>query len=78
MIQIGADLFYMPRKRERKERLTSTQAAAALGVTRQTLHNWVKAGKVASPDSDVTKGYFRWTPGEVESIRMALNRKESL
>lgn len=68
----------MPRKRQRTERLTSTQVASALGVTRQTLHNWIKAGKVVCPDSNVSKGYFRWTPTEVESIRMVMNRKETL
>jgi predicted site-specific integrase-resolvase len=78
MIQNGARMFDMPRKRQRIERLTSTQVASTLGVTRQTLHNWIKSGKIACPDADVSKGYFRWTALEVESLRMAFNRKESL
>ena len=67
---------FMPRRRQRIQRLSNTQVASALGVTRQTLHNWIKSGRVQAPLENSVPGYFRWTPAEVEGIRMTIQNKE--
>jgi DNA-binding transcriptional MerR regulator len=62
----------MPKKQERAGFLTSAQAAVALGLTKGTLHYWIKQGKIPPPESDPENGYYRWTLTDVELIRQTL------
>lgn len=50
----------------------STEAAAKLiGVSRQTLHLWIEAGKIAAPKSvDLgTRSILLWTKADIERAR---------
>jgi len=62
------------RKRSRLdlEYLTTTQVARALGITKRTLHNKIKAGRVTPPEVNPRNGYFIWTMADLEMARKAL------
>jgi DNA-binding transcriptional MerR regulator len=66
----------MPKKRESSKFLTSAQVAIALGLTKGTLHYWIRQGKVPPPEVNPENGYYRWTLADVENIRLTL-REES-
>jgi predicted site-specific integrase-resolvase len=53
--------------------ITSTELARMLEISRQTLYNWLKAGKIPSPSRHPSTGYPRWKPEDVDRIRMILN-----
>lgn len=59
------------------EILTTARAARILGVSKRTLHNWIKAGKVPPPESNPENGYLQWTMSDVAVIRNVL-REEKL
>ena len=52
--------------------LTSARVARILGITKRTLHNWIKAGKVPGPEANPENGYLQWTMADVEVARRAL------
>lgn len=53
---------------------TSEQAAQALGVTKRTLKNWLRLGKIAEPDRNPITGYRRWTLRDIENARQTMLR----
>jgi len=57
--------------------LTSARAARILGITKRTLHNWIKAGKIPAPEANPANGYLQWTMSDVEVVRRVLT-EESL
>jgi DNA-binding transcriptional MerR regulator len=65
----------MPRRNRSRfevERLTTAQAARALGISKRTLHNRIKAGKLTPPEVDPKNGYFVWTLADLEMARKLL------
>jgi len=52
--------------------LTSARVARILGITKRTLHNWIKAGKIPAPEVNPENGYLQWTMGDVETVRNVL------
>jgi DNA-binding transcriptional MerR regulator len=52
--------------------LTSGRVARILGITKRTLHNWIKAGKIPAPDANPDNGYLQWTMADVEVVRNVL------
>ncbi len=52
--------------------LTSAKVAVMLGISKRTLHNWVKAGKIPPPEVDPSNGYYRWKLSDLDSIRNIL------
>jgi predicted DNA-binding transcriptional regulator AlpA len=51
------------------EFITTRELARLLGVSRQTLYNWIAAGKIPEPRRHPTTGMPRWRPDEVETLR---------
>jgi len=46
---------------------TTREAAKKVGVSHQTLHNWIDAGEVAPKQIEVGKMVVRlWTEGDIE------------
>ena len=43
-----------------------------LGISKRTLHNWVKSGKIPPPEIDASNGYYRWRMGDVDAVRNIL------
>jgi DNA-binding transcriptional MerR regulator len=49
-----------------KKLYTTTQAAAKIGVTRQTLYNWAEMKLIDAPEA-IVPGVRLWTADEVEA-----------
>jgi DNA-binding transcriptional MerR regulator len=49
--------------------LTTDQVAKILGITKKTLKNWLKAGKIPEPPRNQINNYRIWTLADVEAIR---------
>jgi DNA-binding transcriptional MerR regulator len=56
-------------------RLRSEDVAGILGVTKRTLKNWLRAGRISEPQRDPNNNYRVWTLQDVESIRRMLEEK---
>jgi len=60
------------RPRRENVYLTSAKVAPMLGISKRTLHNWVKSGKIPPPEIDASNGYYRWRMGDVDAVRNIL------
>ena len=60
-----------------QEYLTTARVARILGITKRTLHNWIKAGKVPGPEINPDNGYLQWTMADVETVRNVLMEESS-
>lgn len=60
--------------RSRREHLylKSAKVAPMLGISKRTLHNWVKSGKIPPPEVDASNGYYLWKMADVDAIRNIL------
>jgi predicted site-specific integrase-resolvase len=67
----------MRRAATSQEVLTSARVARILGITKRTLHNWIKAGKIPGPDVNPDNGYLQWTITDVEVARNVLTEEPS-
>lgn len=52
--------------------LSSARVAGILGISKRTLHNWVKSGKIPPPEVDSSNGYYLWKLSDVDAIRNIL------
>ncbi len=52
--------------------MTTARVARILGITKRTLHNWIKAGRVPGPEANPDNGYLQWTMADVEVVRNVL------
>ncbi len=52
--------------------LKTSEVAAVLGVSLQTLYNWLRAGRIPEPERNPLTGYRLWTPRDVERIRQTI------
>jgi excisionase family DNA binding protein len=62
---------------QRQEYLTTARVARILGISKRTLHNWIKAGKVPGPEANPGNGYLQWTMADVEVVRNTLMEESS-
>jgi predicted site-specific integrase-resolvase len=67
----------MRRAGNAQEFLTTARVARILGISKRTLHNWIKAGKVPAPEANPDNGYLQWTMTDVEVVRNALMEERS-
>ena len=63
------------KKRAETVYLTSAQVAKALGITKRTLLNRIKTGRIPEPDVNPTNRYYRWTLAEVAAIQNNLDER---
>ena len=49
--------------------LTTTEAADTVGITRATIHNWIKRGRVRPPKMQVGNGVRLWSESDVARLR---------
>ena len=55
--------------------LNTGQVADILGITKKTLKNWLKAGRIPEPQRNPMNRYRRWTLQDIESIRRIVNER---
>jgi excisionase family DNA binding protein len=53
------------------ETLTTAQVAKVLGVSRQTLYNWLREGRIAEPPRHPLTNHMRWKAEDVARIQRA-------
>jgi DNA (cytosine-5)-methyltransferase 1 len=58
----------MQESKKQKEYLTISETAKILGVTKETLRNWEKAGKITAPRRGVFSNYRMYKREYVEKI----------
>lgn len=56
--------------------LTSEQVASILGITKRTLKNWLRSGRIAEPPRNPRNNYRFWKLADVEAIRRILSQEE--
>jgi excisionase family DNA binding protein len=66
----------MPRRKNLTIQFTTAKVALLLGVSKQTLLNWVRSGKVPAPETMNNGKYYRWTVSELEGLRAILREEE--
>ena len=62
-------------------KLTTSQAAMAVGVSRTAIYNWIRQGKIAAPNQAwIGESSFRfWTREDIERVKnYKLNRRPKL
>ena len=55
--------------------LLSHEVAELIGVTTQTLYNWLRQGKIPEPKRNPLTRYRLWTVRDVDAIRGALSER---
>jgi excisionase family DNA binding protein len=55
--------------------LTSDQVASILGITKRTLKNWLRSGRIPEPRRNPRNNYRIWTLTDVEVIRHILREE---
>lgn len=55
--------------------LLSHEVAELIGVSTQTLYNWLRQGKVPEPERNPLTQYRLWTLRDVEAIRAAVRER---
>ena len=55
----------------------SAEVAELLGVTKQTLLNWLRRGLVSEPERNPATGYRLWTEKDIERGRRMLRERSS-
>ncbi len=63
------------RLRQDQTYLSSARIAGILGISKRTLHNWVKCGKIPAPEVDQSNGYYLWKVSDLDSIRNILQEE---
>ncbi len=56
----------------RKEYLSAAAVAKLLNVSRATLYNWLRLGKIPEPERNELTGYPLWRVEDVQRIREAV------
>ena len=68
----------MPKAKVRKvEYFKSAEVAELIGVTKQTLLNWLRQGLITEPERNPATGYRLWTEKDIERIRRFLRERAS-
>jgi predicted site-specific integrase-resolvase len=68
-------MILMRRAVQSQDYLSSARVARILGITKRTLHNWIKAGKIPAPEANPDNGYLEWTMTDVEVVRNVLTEE---
>jgi DNA-binding transcriptional MerR regulator len=68
----------MPKTRSRgTDYFKSAEVAELIGVTKQTLLNWLRQGLITEPERNPATGYRLWTEKDIERIRRFLRERAS-
>lgn len=59
------------------EYFKSAEVAELIGVTKQTLLNWLRRGLIDEPERNPATNYRLWTERDIERIRRFLRERAS-
>ncbi|MGH9662206.1 MAG: MerR family DNA-binding transcriptional regulator [Bryobacteraceae bacterium] len=57
--------------------LLSHEVAELLGVSTQTLYNWIRKGRIPDPPRHPLTSYRLWTVRDVEVIRQTIRERKA-
>jgi DNA-binding transcriptional MerR regulator len=60
-------------RKRKSQYMTASEVARMLEISRQTLYNWLKSGKIPQPSRHPSTGYPMWKPEDVDRIRIILS-----
>ena len=60
-----------------RDYLSTREVAEVLGISRQTLYNWLKEGKIPGPRRHPLTSYPEWKPEDVDRIRAIVTGAEA-
>jgi DNA-binding transcriptional MerR regulator len=58
--------------RSERQYLTTAAVARILGVSTQTIYNWLRSGKIAEPERNPLTAYRQWTLKDVDMVRASI------
>jgi predicted site-specific integrase-resolvase len=61
----------------RDDYLSTSEVAKLLGVSRQTLYNWLQAGRIPEPPRHAMTNHMRWQPVDVQRIQRIVKEGRS-
>jgi DNA-binding transcriptional MerR regulator len=64
-------------KPRRVEYFKTAEVAELIGVTKQTVLNWLKQGLITEPERNPATGYRLWTEKDIERVRRFLRERAS-
>ena len=67
----------MRRAVQSQDYLSSARVARILGISKRTLHNWIRVGKIPAPEANPDNGYLQWTMADVQVVRNVLMEEPS-
>ena len=63
--------------RRRVDYFKTAEVAELIGVTKQTVLNWLKQGLITEPERNPATGYRLWTEKDIERVRRFLRERVS-
>jgi DNA-binding transcriptional MerR regulator len=73
----GALYYCLIMFRSARQYLTTAEVARTLGVSTQTIYNWLRAGKISEPERNPLTAYRMWTVKDVDMVRMSISEVRS-
>lgn len=64
------------RKERLKTVLNTAEVASLIGITKQSLLNWIRQGRVIDPERNPANNYRMWSEGDVQRLREMIREKQ--
>lgn len=55
--------------------LNTAEVAALIGITKQTILNWIRSGRIDEPQRNPVNNYRMWSENDVARIRHMLRER---
>lgn len=63
-------------KMRRKAYLNTAEVAELLGITKQTVLNWIRQGRVVEPERNPVNNYRMWSESDVQRLRDMIRERQ--
>jgi len=57
--------------------MSTREVAKLLGISRQTLYNWLQAGRIPEPPRHPMTNHMRWQPVDVQRIQRIVREERA-
>ncbi len=63
-------------KMRRKEYLNTAEVAELFGITKQTVLNWMRQGRIVEPERNPVNNYRIWSESDVQRVRDMIRERD--
>jgi DNA-binding transcriptional MerR regulator len=56
--------------------LTTAEVAELLGISKQTVLNWIRQGRIIEPERNPVNNYRMWSESNVQQIRNMIRERQ--